>query len=944
MATKYRRLIALATSEVWALRQEKMEVIAAILTERRQGARLTQEEIAVRLDPYRDGAYDDDFARPSRSERKPYAIDRGVALLSLEGVLMPKASYFDQISGATSLATFQARLAAAIADDSVKAIFIEIDSPGGMVLGVSEAEKAVRLAAKQKPVHGWVRGLCCSGAYWIASACTKIHAPLTTQTGSIGVYRMHVDQSGFDEEMGEKYTYIFAGDRKVDGNAHQALQGKAKAAWQASVDEAYGLFTSTVMRNRGLSGAVGEATGNGESFYGETAKRMGLVDTHMSRAEVIDQLAGKADQQPIGLMAAGGVFNAENAETQRKVVVDAESLSAARIIIACASGTQIHERPAEAARHSDAAASIQNIRGGEARGSALPAAEEGKAAAAASLEGTKMKKELKALLYAAGVIKGLDDDEALCWERLESYAFAKGVSFSRDKQDEICAYFTKLARGGALGSTESNAATTASGAEKQEAKASDIARLDRERCDELRARAALLADSGFVVSAESLKEAMDKEWSVKDAVDVWTRKAPAAQREQKLTLPNVTQTELQVASPLVSEAISVLFGSVQPDECKIPQAAYLAQKGSLRVAYNVCDRAGLRTDMMTDEDVAKNFLRLSAGPLGEQTSFVLSRDLQKATAFRSTGERADSQLPYYGPGSHPNLFANPASRVLVDNLKVAPTTYRLWGNRMADTNTLGIQEGVGYSGYGELPREIDGLPKPQSPQASKRLFWIEPEPFSDKIGLTWLMVVNNLLMDFAMMLAQKQIAADRTVNRAMIELLTSNPTLVVDNKAVYHADHFNDITSGGVPSVAQLKLHEQAYAQQVDCIDGQTEISVQLKYLLHPDSIRTEVKQLIDYMKVQTNATVDPTKLGIWQSMVGIEDAMLRSYSDQVWYTLAAPGQVPCFNYRFLSGYGEGGRTTMWYDTETETQWWKIKTVFGVAAGRYEGTTRDAGG
>jgi hypothetical protein len=154
--------------------------------------------------------------------------------------------------------------------------------------------------------------------------------------------------------------------------------------------------------------------------------------------------------------------------------------------------------------------------------------------------------------------------------------------------------------------------------------------------------------------------------------------------------------------------------------------------------------------------------------------------------------------------------------------------------------------------------------------------------------------------------------------------------------------HFNDITSGGVPSIAQLTKHDLAYGKQVD-IDGQTELTVLPKYILVPADIRVQAKQLEQFQRVQNNATVDPTKLGVWQDLQVVCDPMLRSYSASKWYTFADPNLVPCLMYQYLAGYGEGGKTTSWFDPETESQKWKVKIAFGAAAARFEGITRDAG-
>ena len=89
-----------------------------------------------------------------------------------------------------------------------------------------------------------------SAAYAIASAASRIFVNRTGAVGSIGVYALHVDQSAFDKALGAKYNYVFAGERKVDGNPHEPLSERAEADIQDEVDREYGIFTDTVARNR----------------------------------------------------------------------------------------------------------------------------------------------------------------------------------------------------------------------------------------------------------------------------------------------------------------------------------------------------------------------------------------------------------------------------------------------------------------------------------------------------------------------------------------------------------------------------------------------------------------------------------------------------------------------------------------------------------------------
>ena len=92
-----------------------------------------------------------------------------------------------------------------------------------------------------------------SAAYAIASAADRLYVTRTGEVGSIGVVAVHVDESGADAKAGLAWTFVFAGERKVDGNAHEPLSERARTTIQADVDRLYAEFCSLVASNRGIS-------------------------------------------------------------------------------------------------------------------------------------------------------------------------------------------------------------------------------------------------------------------------------------------------------------------------------------------------------------------------------------------------------------------------------------------------------------------------------------------------------------------------------------------------------------------------------------------------------------------------------------------------------------------------------------------------------------------
>ena len=136
-----------------------------------------------------------------------------------------------------------------------------------------------------------------SAAYAIASAADRIYVTRTGEIGSIGVVAAHVDESGADAKAGLAWNFIFAGDRKIDGNAHGALSERARADIQADVDRLYGEFCSLAAANRGLTLEAVRVT-EAAIFRGELAIRVGLADRLGTLDVALADMSAEFEQPP----------------------------------------------------------------------------------------------------------------------------------------------------------------------------------------------------------------------------------------------------------------------------------------------------------------------------------------------------------------------------------------------------------------------------------------------------------------------------------------------------------------------------------------------------------------------------------------------------------------------------------------------------------------------
>lgn len=211
------------------------------------------------------------------------SIRDGVAVIKVSGPLFRYANLMTRICGATSYELFAQDFNKAIQQSEIKAILLDVDSPGGEVNGCSEISDLIYKARGQKPIIAYASGACCSGAYWIASACDKIFAADTAILGSIGVVSI------FEKDDEDKTIEIVSSqspNKRPDINTEA---GRAKI--QARVDELADVFISKVARNRGITAEeVIKNFGAGDVSVGQNAVRNGLADGVSSFEDIIADL------------------------------------------------------------------------------------------------------------------------------------------------------------------------------------------------------------------------------------------------------------------------------------------------------------------------------------------------------------------------------------------------------------------------------------------------------------------------------------------------------------------------------------------------------------------------------------------------------------------------------------------------------------------------------
>lgn len=287
-------LVAEFFSTLWAMLPERLAAVEGVLARWQRGDS-ADEEVMVAVEQDRQ-------ARDAKRAAATQAGGAGIAVLPLYGI-MTQRSMGDGMSGSggTSTQGFSQSLRAALADDSVGQILIDINSPGGSVYGVGELAAEVLQARTQKPVVAVANSLAASAAYWVGSAASALYVTPGGEVGSIGVYQAHRDNSAAMEQMGIKTTLISAGKFKVEGHPYAPLDAEALAFMQARVDEYYQAFAKGVAKGRSVGiDQVRSGMGQGRVLGPDAAVAANMVDGVMTFDDVVRlmQRNAKAGAKP----------------------------------------------------------------------------------------------------------------------------------------------------------------------------------------------------------------------------------------------------------------------------------------------------------------------------------------------------------------------------------------------------------------------------------------------------------------------------------------------------------------------------------------------------------------------------------------------------------------------------------------------------------------------
>ncbi|PNU20741.1 signal peptide peptidase SppA [Geothermobacter hydrogeniphilus] len=208
-----------------------------------------------------------------------FPVGKKVAVVELQGVIDSSRELMETIVDFRD-------------DDSVKAIVLRINSPGGAVGPAQEVYEEIKKAAKVKPVVVSMGSVAASGGYYVAVPAQRILANPGTITGSIGVIMQFTNFEELLAKIGLKSEVVKSGSLKDIGSSTRPMTEQDRQVLQTLIDDVHQQFMTAVAEGRKMDLKKVKALADGRIFTGRQALQAGLVDELGNLQDAI-AIAGK---------------------------------------------------------------------------------------------------------------------------------------------------------------------------------------------------------------------------------------------------------------------------------------------------------------------------------------------------------------------------------------------------------------------------------------------------------------------------------------------------------------------------------------------------------------------------------------------------------------------------------------------------------------------------
>jgi protease-4 len=196
-----------------------------------------------------------------------HAFGDKIGVVDLDGVILDPNEVVDQLRRFSD-------------DDSIKAIIIHVNSPGGGVAASEEIYREVKRIrdVKKKHIVSSIQTVGASGAYYVSSGTNKIYADSGSVVGSIGVIAEWVNYGDLMRWAKLKPEVLTVGEFKDTGDPTREMTPAERAYMQGLIDNMYGQFVQAVADGRHVKVSDIKPIADGRVWTGEQALSMHLID------------------------------------------------------------------------------------------------------------------------------------------------------------------------------------------------------------------------------------------------------------------------------------------------------------------------------------------------------------------------------------------------------------------------------------------------------------------------------------------------------------------------------------------------------------------------------------------------------------------------------------------------------------------------------------------
>lgn len=567
-----------------------------------------------------------------------------------------------------------------------------------------------------------------------------------------------------------------------------------------------------------------------------------------------------------------------------------------------------------------------------------------------------MNERIKAQLFALGLIDSVNASDESCEPILAAWFKASGKDVPSDEAATLVALQRQVKAQDEADDEEDEeeeeveeTSNKSPKGKKGKLQAAHDAEQYEARLENLQAAADLLNSTvgSDVVSASMVLDAVKNKQSVPEATKAWQKKI--AESESPIATVKLKGEGADRYAADIVDAL-VYRASDNPDMQLSDNAKQLVNRPLWAVAGECLQLAGQQPDMYGSREL----LAEEAMQMGEA---------HRRHTFYSAGEDRRyiqaSGVPNARPGDFPNILSALANKFLdtiqLDDDYTYPMVSAVLPGGLNDFKpAMMVNKGI----VEELDEVQDAEAFNELGLQEEVLSYIFLRRFGNKWGWTPVLVANDDMNAFAEGMLGLEEAWQVTQNRLVVDLFTSNPTLL-DGNALFAnradtgtgtnpAANNNIASSGGAPSDTTWSSCETAYADIGGIATGRR-VRGSLNTIFVPTGAQHHeaVRTFAPYNLIgETKDAATTSNIGLYRGKVAIvPESELRVSSALIWYALRSPTRLNTATVvrAYFNGYGTAGRRERWYDPTNKTTWVSIEGRIATAVKNWRYAVRNAG-